>query len=104
MEKASNGTGPNLHHSLVSFWCFWHRRQPIKICSAHVPGKTQHMSHSKRREFITHKATAINIQVVDHLPNVLEKKFDSLKEGTILHVMFNTVRELTEIISSTFKG
>ena len=42
-------------------------------------GITQHMSHPKRREFITHKSTAINMQVVQQLPNLLADRFDELK-------------------------
>lgn len=62
---------PLVPHSLVVMF----------ICLTELAGKTQHMSHGKRREFITHKATAINIHIVEQLPGVLEDVFDKLKGG-----------------------
>lgn len=49
----------------------------ICVCT----GRTQRMTHNKRREFITHKATHINMHIVMHLPTTFGKTFDRLEHG-----------------------
>ena len=46
-----------------------------------IAAKTQHMSHAKRREFITHKAIEINNQVIRGLPKKFAQKLVKLKVG-----------------------
>ena len=41
------------------------------------------MSHDKRREFLTLKATCMNAAVVDHLPMTLVKNFEELELGKL---------------------
>ena len=74
--------GRPLHLLLVSAdWCCM--LSAVRRLTRRFVGRTQHMSHDKRREFITHKATSMNSAIVQHLPKTLVKKFEDLEIGEL---------------------